>query len=313
MPRSRRIQFPGGLYHVTTRGNEKKNIFRNDEDRRRYLATLARYKKELSFNLYCYALMPNHTHLLLETPLGNIAKVMLCVNTSYTAYFNKKHDRVGHLFQGRYKSALVDKENYLLQLIRYIHLNPVRAGMVERADDYIWSSHRKYLSGRDRTGLTSVQSVLSHFASTTAESVREYREFVNAKPATERIEIREQQFIGGDAFIESLSAQAMSKREQPVGSSAHGQRARLDKIVRTVSETSGLSGAEIRFSRRYDAVRMRHVAIWLARRLSGCTLREIGAYFGGITRQSVSSAIKVAENDRALRQATVNFLAQFDS
>jgi REP element-mobilizing transposase RayT len=295
-----------------TRGNEKKDIFRNDHDRRRYVATLARYKRQLEFNLYCYVLMPNHTHLLLETPLGNIARVMLCVNTSYTAYFNKKHDRVGHLFQGRYKSALVDKENYLLELIRYIHLNPVRSGMVERADDYAWSSHRKFLSGEDRTGLLSVESVLSHFGSTTSESIREYRAFINSGLPGDNIEVREQQFIGDDVFIERVSAQATPEKKQPAGSRPSRQRARLGDILRTASEISGLREEEIRFSRGQNATRTRHVVIWLARRLSGCTLGEIGSYFGNIRWQTVANAVGTVDRSQPLRRMADDFLIKLE-
>jgi putative transposase len=248
----------------------------------------------------------------IEGNWSSISTATRSCRTTHTSLLRRPWEISPHLFQGRYKSALVDKENDLLELIRYVHLNPVRAGMVERADDYIWSSHKEYLSGEDRTGLINVQSVLSHFGSTASESIRQYRAFINSGLPSERIEIREQQFIGGEGFIESVSSQAKSQREQSADSRTDQQRVRLDEILRTASEISGLSEAEIRFSRGYDAVRMRHAAIWLARRLSGCTLGEIGVYFGGIRWQTVANAINRVDESKQLRKVTDDFLIKLE-
>lgn len=306
------MQFCGGLYHITTRGNERKDIFRNDKDRKHYLKTLIRYKEELKFYLYCYMLMPNHTHLLIETPLGNIAKIMLCVNTNYTTYFNKKYNRVGHLFQGRYKSIIVDKENYLLELIRYIHLNPVRAGIVERPEDYKWSSHKKYLGGVDRTGLICVATVLSHFGATMAQGIQNYQDFVNSGVSDEDVEIKNGQFIGKDAFIQGLMDKMGLNKKQIGNEGTEKRKLGPDKIVGVVSKESGLSVAEIRLSRAHDAVKIRDMAIWVARRLSGKTLREIGEYFGGIKHQTVSKAIERIERSKKLKEMAEKYLAKVE-
>jgi putative transposase len=126
MARALRIQFDGALYHVTSRGNEKRAIFKDNRDRLRLLEILKLSLSNYQVLLYCYVLMQNHYHLLLETPHGNISEFMRHFNITYTSYFNKRHNRVGHLYQGRYKSILVDKETYLTVLSRYIHLNPTR-------------------------------------------------------------------------------------------------------------------------------------------------------------------------------------------
>ena len=147
MARLPRIEFPGAFYHVIVRGNQRQDIFLDEQDRREFLERVKRYKKELGFVLYAYVLMSNHLHLLIETPEIPISKIMQRINLTYTQFFNKKYSTVGHIFQGRYKSFLCDREEYLLSLVRYLHLNPVRAKLVEHPQEYKWSSHRDYLSG----------------------------------------------------------------------------------------------------------------------------------------------------------------------
>ncbi len=126
MARPLRVQYPGAVYHVTCRGNERKEIFRDDKDRSIFIEILGRSTKTYNIRLYSYVLMKNHFHLLLETPLGNLGEFMRHFNITYTGYFNRRHKRSGHLYQGRYKSLVVDKNEYLSVLSRYIHLNPVR-------------------------------------------------------------------------------------------------------------------------------------------------------------------------------------------
>jgi len=307
MARHLRIQFCGGLYHVISRGNEKRDIFRDNRDRNHYLEILSRYKAELEFNLYCYVLMPNHTHLLIETPLGNIAKIMLCVNTSYATYFNKRHNRVGHLFQGRYKSIIVEKENYLLQLIRYIHLNPLRAGIAERLEEYRWSSHRTYLSGLDKTELIRVDSVLLHFGGSLRESIRGYRDFMSSLPGDRDIEIRDGMFIGEDEFVEDMAKKMRLNDSKTPSRRVEKGTISLNRIVAILSREGGLPAAEIRFSRRRNATQVRDMAIWIARKLSGKTLRELGEYFGGMRYQTVSKAIQKIERNHRLRRISQQY------
>ena len=135
MARPLRIQFPRALYHITARGNAKQNIFLNKDDFNDFLIILCKVTKRYHLLLHCYCLMHNHYHLLLETPEGNISQGIRQLNGTYTQQFNKKYQRVGHLFQGRYKSILVEKENYLLELSRYIALNPQRANLVKNPKD----------------------------------------------------------------------------------------------------------------------------------------------------------------------------------
>ncbi len=130
MARKPRIEFSGAFYHIIVWGNQKQVIFLDENDRQEYLKRIEHYQQKCGFILYAFVLMSNHVHLLLETPKDQISRIMQMINFTYTQYFNRKYNKVGHLFQGRYKSHLCDKDEYLLTLMRYIHLNPVRAGIV---------------------------------------------------------------------------------------------------------------------------------------------------------------------------------------
>ncbi|MEJ2696952.1 MAG: transposase [Candidatus Sulfobium sp.] len=142
MARPLRIEYDGALYHVTSRGNERKRIFRDDEDRAAFLDTLLKVNERYNWMCHAYCLMNNHYHLIIETPDGNLSQGMRQLNGVYTQLFNRRHHRVGHLFQGRFKTILIEKEGYLLEVSRYVVLNPVRAKAVERPEHWKWSSYR---------------------------------------------------------------------------------------------------------------------------------------------------------------------------
>ena len=147
MARPVRIESAGALYHVIVRGNERKAVFRDDGDRNDYLRRLAHYGEKFGFRLLAYCLMDNHVHLAIETGKAPLSRVMAGLQSSYTQYFNRRHRRVGHLFQGRYKAFLIEKDAYGLALLRYIHENPVKAGVVSAPHEYEWSSDRYYRGG----------------------------------------------------------------------------------------------------------------------------------------------------------------------
>jgi len=155
MSRPLRVEYAGALYHVTSRGDRREDIYEGDEDRRIFLALLGDVCERYNWVSHGYCLMSNHYHLIIETPDGNLSKGMRQLNGVYTKQFNSEHDRVGHVFQGRYTAIHVDKESYLLELSRYVVLNPVRARMVDQAGDWPWSSYRA------TAGKSSVQSWLN--------------------------------------------------------------------------------------------------------------------------------------------------------
>jgi len=145
MSRPLRIVYAGAFYHVTSRGNEQKDVFKSKRDREKFLEYLESATERYGAVIHVYCLMSNHYHLLVETPAGNLPQIMGHINGAYTTYYNIKRKRSGHLFQGRYKAILVEFDEYALELSRYIHLNPVRAGMVTHPEEYRWSSYRNFI------------------------------------------------------------------------------------------------------------------------------------------------------------------------
>jgi len=217
MPRPSLIHFPGALYHITARGNNKQDIFHNEKDFSRYFSNIKRYKKEAPFYLYAFALMPNHVHLLIEVIDSPISKIMQKLQTAYTMYINKKYQRVGHVFQGRYFHLLVDQESHLLELMRYIHLNPVRAGLAQNPRNYVWSSHNTYLGVDSKTeNIIDKEKVLPYFSSDQKKSIKNYEDFVLAGLETrwEDIskEIKRDNMLGSDKFVQRVEKRIIKNR-----------------------------------------------------------------------------------------------------
>jgi putative transposase len=179
MARKARAEVEGGLYHVITRGNNRRQIFNSPADYEKFLSLLAIQKAKLTFFLYAYCLMTNHVHLLLERQASAVGQIMHRLLTGYAQYYNRQHRRVGHLFQGRHRAILCQSERYLSQLVRYIHLNPVRAGIVSQPEEYEYSSHRAYL-GMAPAGIVDVDPVLRHFGAKRKVARDRYRQFVAA-------------------------------------------------------------------------------------------------------------------------------------
>src|SRR2546426_753981 len=164
MARKPRVEFDGALYHVIVRGNHRRDIFRDETDRVTYLERIEHYRERYHCIVYAYVLMSNHVHLLIETGTVGLSKIMQGIQFSYTQRYNRRHGAVGHLFQGRYKAILCDRDAYLLELVRYIHLNPVRMKHPQDPWKYPWSSHRAYV-GEDKRVKVQANAVLKHFAS----------------------------------------------------------------------------------------------------------------------------------------------------
>lgn len=178
MPRQARQHSETGIYHVMVRGNEKKYIFVNDEDRQRFLQILSRLRKNGNIDLYAYCLMENHVHLLIKEGTDPISQAMKRITVSYATYFNKKYDRVGHFFQDRFRSEAVDNDSYLLTAARYIHNNPVKAGLVKDPKSYDWSSYRYYLEDNP-LGIqpVNIELILSLFADDRHRRVKKFMDF----------------------------------------------------------------------------------------------------------------------------------------
>ena len=214
MARPLRLEFPGALYHVTTRGNARQDIFVDDEDRQRFLDVLTRVVARFHLLLHAYCLMDNHFHLVVETPDANLSRAMRQLNGVYTQAFNRHHGRVGHVLQGRFKAIVVDRESYLLELCRYVVLNPVRAKTTRKPETYRWSSYRATAGLVSAPAFLTGDWVLAQFGRQRATAQRKYRAFVveGIGHGSPWEQVQGQVLLGSERFIERLTVEFRDKR-----------------------------------------------------------------------------------------------------
>jgi len=276
MARRPRIHFSNAFYHVIARGNQRQDIFLDEKDYQRYLSYLSEYKTRYQFHLYAYALMRNHVHLLLEVEATPLSKIMQALQFRYTRYFNSQYGKVGHLFQGRYKAILCDKDAYLLELIRYIHLNPIRSKLVRDLERYRWVSHQSYL-GRKKDDLIDEDLVLSQFGRTKSVARRRYNDFIreglNLDHQAKYYEVKDQRFLGEQEFLERIESKKVT--DEPILFEIS-----LEDIVMEVGKTVGIARDRINsLSRDRSGALGRSLAAYLARKLSGYLVKDVARYF----------------------------------
>lgn len=216
MSRPLRIEYPGALYHVTSRGNARKKIFRDDQDKEIFLDTFASVVKRYNWLCHAYCLMDNHYHLIIETPDANLSKGMRQLNGVYTQRYNKRHGKTGHVFQGRFKALLVQKDTYLLELSRYVVLNPVRVRIIEDPKDWKWSSYPATAGLTKTLDYVTTDWLLQQFGSKRKTAVGRYKEFVQEgikKKASPWEELQGQILLGDEKFIEEFR-DILSGKEQ---------------------------------------------------------------------------------------------------
>ena len=308
MARPLRIQYPGAIYHVTCRGNERRNIFQDDGDRKTFLRLLFQSLNIYTVKLHAYVLMDNHFHLLVETPLGNLGEFMRHFNISYTGHFNRQHRRVGHLYQGRYKSILVEKEAYLSALSRYIHLNPVRIQRLEKSEvkakwqellRYSWSSLPGYLDPRRRDGMVDHDPILADYGGDSDNGRSAYRKQLMADIAA-GLEVNSaifgQSILGGEEFINWVKENFLEEKEQHEQPSAEKIKRYQQKgvILGLLKKETGKSLETL----RKEKGDLRRLAMELLYRYGGLKGPEIGALFG-VTYSAVS------QERRRLRERVV--------
>jgi len=287
MARPLRIEFPDALYHITLRGNEKQLIFLDDMDRRKFLEVLSSAVERFNWLCHAYCLMGNHYHLIVETPDGNISRGMRHINSIYTLIFNRKHKRVGHLFQGRYKSILVEKESYLLSLGRYVVLNPVRKGLVKRPEDWKWSSFRANIGAEKKPSFLTVDWVLSQFGDNKTEAIKRYEKFVldGIGKAFPWQALRGQIFLGRDSFIKKFEELLKEKevlKEVP----------RVQRYATRPSLDDLFGGKKLEHNNQKDET------IYVAYVHYGYTLSEIAECLG-VHYVTISRVIKRVEKTKA--------------
>lgn len=308
MARPLRIEYEGAFYHVTSRGNERKKIYYAKADYEKFKSYLKEAQEKYGYLLHCYVLMTNHYHLLIETPRGNMSKVMHYINGSYTSYINRKRGRNGHLFQGRYKAILIDRDSYLLELSRYIHLNPVRAKIVLKPEDYTHSSYRSYVS-RNGDEIVHRDLILEMISKDGYYATRKYRDFVE-KAMGQGLENPLKDIFGGmilgtQGFIKQALAKSKEeafKREEISYRRELQVGCRSDDVIEFIAAYFNVSRDELFENKR----EYRNITIYLIKKYTGLTNRQIGQLFGHISYSAVEKvyqrfSTKLAK-DRSLRK-----------
>src|SRR5450830_1057412 len=274
MTRPLRLEFPGAFYHVTSRGDRKALIYYDDTDRAVWLQTLKDVCAQFRFAIHAFCEMGNHYHILVETLDGNLGQGMRQLNGVYSQYFNRRHGLVGHVFQGRYQAILVDKESYLLELARYIVLNPVRAQLVTLPEDWRWSSYHLTLSETPPPTWLEIHTLLLHFHPSIPEAQNAFRQFVRDginSPSPLAATVR-QLILGDEEFIQQLQSVTPSG---PATGISRTQRSALVPPLKAYQENS---------PDRDDAMAAAYGT-------NAYTLTEIARYFG-VSHTTASRAVK---------------------
>jgi len=275
MSRKLRLFHPGAFYHVLMRGNAKQAIFGEDRAYHQFEQFLAEGLEQYKHRLHAYCWMGNHVHMLLQCADTPLSEMMRVLSQRYTYWFNRQHDRVGHLFQGRYKSLMVDTDRYLLELVRYIHLNPVRAEFVDNTDEYPWSSHHAYLGRESKLWLTT-DWVLRQFHEERAAARNRYLRLLG-EPVDEEQQVlfasgaTEGGVIGSDDFLRRMEEKAGVTSAPNIP---------LEQVVDLICEQQEINRDELcSASRRRIITEARAVITLLAVNDAGKTLTEVADYF----------------------------------
>jgi putative transposase len=305
MARSLRIEFSGALYHVTSRGNECRPIFRDDVDREMFLTFLGQAVTRFGWSLTAFVLMTNHFHLVVQTPEANLSRGMQWFNGVYVAWFNRRHNRSGHLYQGRFHAFLIEKEAYFAEVLRYVVLNPVRATMVERPEDYRWSSYRATAGLEEAPKWLDVVAALEWLHPDHAMAEAEYRTFVLAKIGCEdRLweNVVNALYLGTEQWAKQMRKTVESKprsTDYPKVQRAVGRPA-MPAIVDTVARVAKMTPETVRSAS--GGARRRLIA-WIGWHEGLITLRTIAAALRLRSEGYVSRLIRRCELEFSQDQA----------
>jgi len=309
MSRAWRIEYEGALYHLLSRGNEQRDIFEDHKDRILFLDTIGEFSERFEIHVFAYVMMDNHYHLLVRTRHANLKKAMHWFGTTYTQRFNRRHFRSGHLFQGRYKSILVQNDAYMLQLSHYIHRNPLRAGIVKRLADYRWSSYRSYAYGRKFPEWLSTDLIFSQFKS--KDRPKRYREKVQGYAKEEKRlweDLRHGLFLGSKGFVERIRKQHLpSETESAIPQQAQTSRpSDPDSILRSAERVLNCDVRQFVKAGRVSGPEKdkRDLMIYLLWKTGSFRNDQIGRLFG-VSYSAVSHAVrslktKLRDNPRLL-------------
>jgi len=303
MSRPLRIQYPDAWYHVMNRGRRGEEIFVGKKDYNVFIDLLKDIVADYNVNIASYCLMSNHYHLLLQTPEANISRSMRHLNGVYTQRYNRFYQCDGPLFRGRYKCILVEADSYLLELVRYIHRNPLEAGMVEDLGKYAWSSHNGYLSGAKKWNWLHKNYILSLFSKNKAESIRRYKHFVSEETLKEINLILGRRklpaILGRKSFVDKMKETFFINKTHEEIPASKSLAPDVDRIISEVCKFYNVNTNDLLLSRRGYFNEPRNVAIYLIRHLRGDRLKDVGEFFGIAKNSTISSV------DRRLKREMI--------
>ena len=296
MSRPLRIEYAGAWYHVMNRGRRSDRIFEGRNDYLMFIDLLKEATELWDIRISAYCLMSNHYHLLIHTPKGNLSRCMRHINGVYTQRFNRIHGFDGQLFRGRFKSIVVDGDSYLLQLVRYIHRNPLRAGVAEHLEDYPWTSHKGYVSSAKRWDWLHKDFILSLLSPVQASSLKAYKQFMKMEDLEEITNVFEQKkwptFLGDEKFVRWLKGTFFEQKRDPQIPESVALAPDLETIQKEVCSHYHVDESELLKSRRGRFNEPRSMAIYLARMLRKDGLRDISTAFGLSGYSSASSVLE---------------------
>jgi REP element-mobilizing transposase RayT len=322
MSRPLRIEYPDAYYHVLNRGRGRQTIFEGENYFGEFLHTLSEAHDRFGLEIHAYCLMSNHYHLLVKTPEGNLQRCMRHLNGVYTQRYNRLKNTDGPLFRGRYKAILVDHDAYLLRLSKYIHKNPLEAGMVDRLEDYVWSSYRSYIGISAKEEWLYLHEVYGQL-NTNKPVVQEYQAYINEGQIDEDLKAfygrkRWDPIMGDERFCEGIKEFSGMETSEVAYNEKQRLRPGIGLIVETVSAYFQVSEQDIYQVKKGRGVKNqpRKLAMYLAQRIGGFRLNEIGEFFGLKGYGGVSSAIHMVkqalEQDAKLTEITNNIINRLD-
>lgn len=306
MARPLRIEYPGAYYHVYHRGIERRKIYQSAKDYALFLHLLEQSCTQFNFIIHAYCLMSNHYHLFIETPAGNLSRGLRHINGVYTQKYNHRYKRVGALFQGRYKAKLVDANSYSLELVRYIHMNPVEAKMVKRPEAYPYSSYKNYIGKGAVPAYLATSWILSQFSKRRSEAVRELKRFT-LREEGRRWEPEEKTLsrvvLGSEKFFEKIRDKYLAGREDK-------ELSELRTVKRTVSVTKIEKFIQ---EMKGSSIEKRKWLIYALRKHTPLKLEEIAQRTNGKSYSSISQTVRRLEQEAREKRSVAKILSEIDT
>ncbi len=290
MARPLRIEYPGAFYHIINRGLERREVYRTEQDYEYFLELLENMHEKYGLWVHSYCLMSNHYHLYLETPNGNLSKIMRQLDGNFTQKFNKRHNRVGPLFQGRYKATLIDQDSYSLRLSKYIHLNPVKAKMVDKPEKYKWSSYSAFLGKNTSLNFLKTDWLLGQFHKSKKSAIKEFKKFTLQTEEAEWSPEKEAYkgiILGSSSFISQIQDKYLSGESDP-------EIAQL-KVAKKQITPEEIEKKIKQF--KLDTKISSKLIAYALKKHSQLSLKEIGKRMAGLHYSSISQIVRRLQND----------------